>query len=257
MNLRSDLPRMVKIEDIVEEAEDYKTFLFRYPEICKPGQFLMIWLPRINEKPFTVAYSKDGVFGITVQRKGEFTAKLFSLSKNDSFGVRGPYGNGYTIKNGEKTCIIAGGSGAATILPLKESMPDASVIVGGRSKEQLLFTKRLQDAVFTTDDGSYGYHGTVVQAFLELLNKDTFDRVFTCGPEKMMQAVIAICREKGIACQFTLERYMKCGIGICGNCTCGKKRVCVEGPVFSLEDLPALTEFNVSYRTKNGKCEFY
>ena len=70
-------------------------------------------------------------------------------------------------------------------------------------------------------------------------------------------SLISGCLKKNIECQFALERYMKCGIGVCGNCTCGKKRVCVEGPVFQLEDLPNLTDFNKTYRTKVGKAEKY
>lgn len=254
-DMRADLPTMVKILDVIDEAVGYKTFLFEYPVICNPGQFFMIWLPRVNEKPFTIAYNHNGIVGITVQLKGDFTKKLFNLKRGDFFGVRGAYGNGYEIDRNKKACVITGGSGTATVLPLIEALEAPQIIIGSRSKEQLLYVDRFSKAIYTTDDGSYGYHGTVVQAFQELLKKKKIDVVYTCGPEKMMNFIIQVCIENKIECQFALERYMKCGIGICGNCTCGKKRVCVEGPVFRLKDLPELTEFNRTYRTKLGKAE--
>lgn len=256
-DMKADLPVMVKIVDVIDEAVGYKTFLFKYSADCKAGQFLMIWLPRVNEKPFTIAYSREGVLGITVQMKGHFTEELFKLQKGDSFGVRGAYGNGYKIDKSKKACVITGGSGAATIQPLIDALEIPRIIIGAKSKEQLLYVNKFPNAIYTTDDGSFGYSGTVVQAFCDLIEQEKIDIVYTCGPEKMMNSVIQICLKKNIECQFALERYMKCGIGVCGNCTCGKKRVCVEGPVFQLEDLPNLTDFNKTYRTKVGKAEKY
>lgn len=189
--------------------------------------------------------------------KGHFTKELFKLKKGDFFGVRGPYGDGYKIDKAKKACVITGGSGTATIIPIIDELETSHIIIGAKNKEQLLYVNKYSNAIFTTDDGSFGYHGTVVQAFQELIKKEKIDVVYTCGPEKMMNYVIQICLENKIECQFALERYMKCGIGICGNCTCGKKRVCVEGPVFQMEDLPDLTDFNRTYRTKFGKAENY
>lgn len=257
-DMKADLPVMVKILDVIDETVGYKTFLFEYSaNVCEPGQFLMIWLPRVNEKPFTISYNRDGILGITVQLKGHFTEELFKLNKGDYFGVRGAYGNGYKFDMRKKACVITGGSGTATILPLIDALETSWIIIGARSKEQLLYVNKFEDAIYATDDGSYGYNGTVVQAFSELIEREKIDIVYTCGPEKMMNSIIQICKENRIECQFALERYMKCGIGICGNCTCGKKRVCVEGPVFQIEDLPALNEFNKTYRTKLGKSEDY
>ena len=256
-NLVSDLPKMVKIIDVIDEAKDYKTFLFSYPYDCRAGQFLMIWLPRINEKPFTISYKKDDTVGITVQLRGPFTEELFKLKKGDSFGVRGSYGNGYAIDNNKKACIITGGSGTAAVLPLVNELNNPSIIIGAQNKEQLIFINQLPTAIFATDDGSYGFHGNVVEAFTDLISKNHIDVVYVCGPEKMMDAVIKVCMKNNIECQFALERYMKCGIGICGNCTCGKKRVCIDGPIFHTDDLKDLSEFSSTYRTKSGKLENY
>jgi len=255
--LMNDLPVMVKILDVVEEAKGYKTFLFAYPSDCQPGQFLMVWLPRIDEKPLTLSYSKDGVLGITVQLRGVFTKALFDLKKGDSFGVRGGFGNGYVIDNQKKSCIITGGSGTAAVLPLLAKLQAPNVIIGAQSKDYLLYINKLPNAFFTTDDGSYGFHGNVAEAFDNLTSKERIDVAYVCGSEKMTAAIITICKQRGIECQFAMERYMKCGIGVCGTCTCGKKRVCIDGPVFDLNDLSDLAEFSRSYRTKSGKMESY
>jgi dihydroorotate dehydrogenase electron transfer subunit len=253
--LKSDLPKMTRIINVIDEMPGYKTFLFSYPFDCQPGQFLMIWLPRIDEKPFTLSYKKDDILGITVQLRGKFTEELFKLKKGDSFGVRGGYGNCYRVSSNKKTCIITGGSGTAAVLPLACELHDPKIIIGARSKDSLLFIDKLPHAIFTTEDGSYGFHGNVVSAFIDLISKTHIDMVYTCGPEKMMDAVIQICVKEKIECQFALERYMKCGFGICGNCTCGKKRVCVDGPIFKLSDLKDLSEFSTFIRTKSGKIE--
>ena len=266
--LRSDLPTMVKILDVIEETPEFKTFLFSYPGACRPGQFLLIWLPRVDEKPFTLSYKKDGVLGITAQLRGKFTKALFNLKKGDSFGVRGGYGAGYNLdgRGGYgagyavdvcESCVITGGSGTATVLPLLDELQNPNLIIGARNKDSLLYVDKLPNALFTTDDGSYGFHGTVVDAFNDLLSKKRINAVYVCGPEKMMAAVIKICQRRDIDCQFAMERYMKCGIGVCGICVCGGKRVCVDGPIFSLKDLPNLTEFSSIFRTKSGKPEYY
>ena len=247
------LPNVVTITGIIEEAIGFKTFLFKYGQKCVPGQFLMVWLPRIDEKPFTISFIDADTVGITVQLKGRFTEEMFKLNVGDKIGIRGPYGNGYTVGDYIKACIVSGGSGTATVLPLVAALDNPTVIIGGRSKEYLLYKDTLPNAIFTTDDGSYGLQGTVVAALKKELSIQKYDMVYTCGPEIMMDSVIKLCKQQGILCQFTLERYMKCGIGICGNCTCGSKRVCVEGPVFSSEDLESLTEFNKYNRTRTGK----
>jgi dihydroorotate dehydrogenase electron transfer subunit len=243
---------MAVIREITEPAENFRTYIFDYAEPCQPGQFLMIWLPRINEKPFTISMTAPGKIGITVQQVGDFTKELFKLRVGDQFGVRGPYGNGYRIASPDNACVVTGGSGSAAIMPLIRSLNDPLIIIGARTKNLLLYREALKQAHFVTDDGSYGTRGFVTDKLVELLASSPVKTVYTCGPEKMLKAVIDICVKNNVDCQFSLERYMKCGIGVCGQCTCGKKRVCAEGPVFSIEDLPDLTEFGQFKRSKTG-----
>lgn len=254
-SLSTEMPTMVKIKRIENEAEGFKTFYFDYKKKCDPGQFLMIWLPRINEKPFTVSFISKNEIGITVQQRGDFTKKLFELNAGNMIGVRGPYGNGFVIKR-EESCVITGGAGTATILPLIGELDKPEVIIGAKTYNQLLYRSKLPNANFATDDGTYGKYGYVTDVFSEVIRDKKISHVYTCGPEKMMIKIINICLENGIDCQFALERYMKCGIGVCGQCTCGKKRVCVDGPVFNLKDLPQLTELGHIYRNRSGKIVY-
>jgi dihydroorotate dehydrogenase electron transfer subunit len=250
--LDAALPQMAVIKEVLEPAEDFRTFLFDFSEPCLPGQFFMIWLPGINEKPFTVSYAEEGRAGITVQLRGDFTRELFRLRAGDMFGVRGPYGNGYRIDSPDNACVVTGGSGSAAVLPLIKALREPLVIIGARSSKLLLYKDLLPDAHFVTDDGSYGAQGLVTDSLLELLGTALIRTVYTCGPERMIRGVIDICMRHEIRCQFSLERYMKCGFGVCGQCTCGKKRVCADGPVFSIADLPDLSEFGLYARTKTG-----
>jgi dihydroorotate dehydrogenase electron transfer subunit len=110
--------------------------------------------------------------------------------------------------------------------------------------------------IITTDDGSLGIRGFTTDALKGLLKEESFDCVYTCGPEMMMKKVFGLCKEFGVECQASLERYMKCGIGVCGQCCIDGLRVCKDGPVFSSEQLRKLDEFGVFERNKSG-CKVY
>ena len=84
-----------------------------------------------------------------------------------------------------------------------------------------------------TDDGSYGLKGTTVDVMSNLVRNNTFDCVYTCGPELMMKGVVEIANKNSIPVQASLERYMKCGIGICGSCCLDSSLVCQDGTVFN------------------------
>ena len=129
----------------------------------------------------------------------------------------------------------------------------ATAICGARNSG-LLMKPAVCKTVFTTDDGSKGTKGNVLVAMKELLAKGRFDVVYTCGPERMMSAVAYEARSHKADCQLLLERYMKCGIGICGHCCIGEKLVCIDGPMFGLEIL-SNPEFCKVWRTKTGKRE--
>lgn len=251
-------PKITKIIKITEETENIKTILFEYQNSVTPGQFFMVWIPGVDEIPMSISYLEKDIKGITFKKVGDATKVLFELKKGDKIGIRGPYGNGFKIE-GKKLLLIAGGTGIAMIAPVAEEVYNkkisASIVIGAKNKEELFFENRLKkfgsEMYVTTDDGSKGYKGLATDLAKELINKNKFDSVLTCGPELMMKKLYEICSD--ISFQASLERYMKCGIGICGQCCVGKGlRVCKEGPVFDKKTLKNVKDFGVFKRDSAG-----
>ena len=252
-------PRVTKIIEVKKENSDVKTFLFEHPEKTILGQFFMIWIPGVDEIPMSISYSDMNVKGITFKKVGDATKALFNLKKGENIGVRGPYGNGFKI-NGKRILFVGGGTGIVTIAPaVKEATNkniSPTVILGAKNKSELFFENRLKKygakVYVSTDDGSKGYKGFAPDLAKKILAENKFDSVLTCGPEIMMKKLFEIC--KNIPFQASLERYMKCGIGICGQCCVGKGlRVCEEGPVFDGKTLKNIEDFGVFKRDAAGR----
>lgn len=250
--MKYDVPKVVKIKKIVEEAKGFKSFYFDY-EIEKfvPGRFLMVWIPRLDEKPMGISYYKDGTAAITVEKKGKFTTEMFNLKKGDKIGIRGPYGNGFSVK--EDACIVGGGCGIAPLAPLAEINKKCTIILGARNIDIMIFKDRFKEVHYTTDDGTLGHHGFVTDVLEELLKKKKVSVVQCCGPEVMMINLLKVCEKYKVPCECSLERYMKCGIGVCGSCSCGRKLVCKDGPVFTAKQIKSMEDFGKFTRTKSGK----
>ena len=219
-----------------------------------PGQFVMLWLPGMDEKPYGIAGISP--LRISVGARGPFSNKLCSMKKGSRVWLRGPYGHGFELK-GKRALLVGGGYGFGPLRFLAEQAKkrkiSATAICGARNSG-LLMAPAACKTIFTTDDGSAGIKGNVLVAMKELLAKERFDVVYTCGPERMMSAVAYEAKSHKAACQLLLERYMKCGIGICGHCCMGEKLVCIDGPMFGLEVLEN-PEFCKVWRTKTGKKE--
>lgn len=253
-----EMPAMVEVKDVMKETHNTKTIFLNTAIKADPGQFIMLWLPGVEEKPFSVSYIGKEL-GVTAQGRGPYTEKLLSdVEEGMLLGVRGPYGNGFDISGIKKACVIGGGCGAAPVAPLAELLPIPVAIVGARTNTELLFTKRLNSCshlYITTDDGSAGEKGFATDALQQLVGEKhmKFDAVFACGPEVMMQKVFEICEAHKVQCQLSLERYMICGFGICGSCACDGKLVCKDGPVFGSMELRKMKEFGKSARLKSGK----
>ena len=247
------LPTVAKITGVEKENDIVKTFtLDAALEKAEPGQFLMLWLPGFDEKPYSIAGVSP--LKITVGARGPFSEKLCSMKKGDRIWMRGPYGRGFELK-GKSILLVGGGYGFAPLRYLaseaKKKKIAAKAICGARAKGLLMLPAPCE-TVFTTDDGSEGRKGNVLVAMEELMQKEKFDIVYTCGPEKMMGAVARLAKKKGADCQLLLERYMKCGIGVCGHCACGDRLVCFDGPRFGFEILDN-PEFEKVWRDKAGR----
>lgn len=225
-------PVIVTITRVRNETANIRSFFFDQPFVFNPGQFVMVWVPGVDEIPMALS----SLNSITVQNVGDATSALFTLEPGDKIGIRGPFGNGFT--QGEKVLAIAGGVGAAPLLPLVRADCVMTMLLGAKTESELLFLDQLDectDVVIATDDGSQGHKGFVT-SLLDDLNLALYDRVAVCGPEVMMRSVLAKVTEKGLEhkTEFSLHRYMKCGMGVCGSCCIDPSglRVCRDGPVF-------------------------
>ncbi len=248
-----DRPVMTRVLDNREEGEGIKTIALDIKMKAEAGQFVMVWIPGVGEKPFSL--SQIPRVEISYDIKGEFTRALSQVEEGERIGIRGPYGRGWRVGKGS-VCAVAGGLGIAPILPLLGKR-DVILFYGARSKRYIAFRDRIEtertQVVYTTDDGSFGKGGYVYDVFESSKEKEKCKQVLTCGPEIMMKKVVDLCLREGIPCQASLERRMKCGIGICGACAIDPKglRVCKDGPVFDAEELKG-TEFGIYSRDETG-----
>ncbi|MGA1821518.1 MAG: dihydroorotate dehydrogenase electron transfer subunit [Thermoplasmatota archaeon] len=254
------------ISSIIVQPDDSRRWLS-----MMPGQFIMVWIPGVDEVPMSVSsVGGDPIgLGITVQKIGEATDALCSLEEGSLIGIRGPYGNGFTIPDDgsvERVIGVSGGVGAASTVMAMERAAGTGIhtvnLVGSRSANIMIYRERWEDISdsvrFSTDDGSFGHHGFVTDLLKEELgrmNREDLDTalVITCGPEAMMSAVHGILKEFGVKGQFSLERLMKCGLGVCDSCSASGKRVCQDGPVFGSDEIDLIEEFGKSHRDRAGR----
>ena len=258
-------PKIVKITEIIEETPTIKTFKFDwdFEELGKPnpGEFIMVWNFR-NEKPMSIAQINDNELAITVKNIGEFTSQLHGLKAGDEIGVRGSYGNGFDNSlEGRNIIAIGGGVGMAPVNAISSDLAsknNVDVISAAQTKDELLYGESLEklgvNVHYCTDDGSFGFEGFATNCLTDLLEEATYDYAFVCGPEIMMKGIFDILEDAGIPGQYSLERYMKCALGVCGQCCVDGEgwRICVEGPVFENDKIYRITEFGKYRRDASG-----
>jgi dihydroorotate dehydrogenase electron transfer subunit len=275
--LQSRLPKTYRIKHIKQETEMVRTYTFDGSLGAKPGQFVMVWLPGVDEVPMSVAYDDGATTKITFFAVGDMTDELAKAQVGDLVGLRGPFGTCYEWEPGQHIVLVAGGYGAAPMyFVAKETVGHGctlEVIVGARSKEHLLYLEELEalphvSLHVATNDGSVGYKGFNVDILEKLLSScprdgksakkkecHPVDQVFSCGPEMMLKRVSEITAKYGVPSQLSMERYMKCGYGICGNCVLDPLGipVCIHGPVMKNDLLQKATEFGSFHRDDLGK----
>ncbi len=247
---------IVEIEKVVEETPSIRSFYFDWDKDSNPGQFVMIWVPGVDEFPMALSKS-DGTRSITVKKVGHGTSALHKMGSGDRIGVRGPYGNGYELA-GDDIVVVIGGYAASSVRPAivdaSEKGKNITCILGAETKNELLFEEEfgeITDLHICTDDGSSGHEGYVTDLLGDLIDEQT-DLVLTCGPEVMMKKVVDFAISKNIPVQASLERYMKCGLGLCDSCSINGYQVCKDGPVFDSETLKDMDEFGRSERDETG-----
>lgn len=231
----------------------------------------MVWIPGAEEIPMSVMVSdKKDRAAVTIRKHGFGSTALFNKEVGGILGVRGPYGNQFKIGiHTKKVLLVGGGTGLVPLLRLttkiNQAKIDTIIIIGARSKEEVFFEKQASDflaqtkheVIVATEDGSYGVKGYATDAMSEIVNKQKFDMVYTCGPELMMRKVFDIASANSLPIQASLERYMKCGIGICASCCIGDQLVCKDGTVFNGKQLSVMAEFGRIYRDKSGRKNMF
>ncbi|MCI4348665.1 MAG: dihydroorotate dehydrogenase electron transfer subunit [Thermoplasmata archaeon] len=250
---------IVPVETYDQETPSTVTLRFRYPAAARPGQFVMVWIPGDDEIPMSLSYTGNPK-GITVKVMGPTSRAIQHLRPGDRIGIRGPYGNAFDTSP-KKILVVGGGSGAAVLAPAAEIAAAQgsriTVALGATVAPELLFEERFQRmgarVAIATDDGSKGSKGYVTEVAAELLRAESFDAVWTCGPEVMMRKVIDAAAGSRAPVVCSLERVMKCALGLCDACAIGPYHVCVDGPVFPAERIAGLRDFGRFKRESSGR----
>ncbi|MFW6111157.1 MAG: dihydroorotate dehydrogenase electron transfer subunit [Thermoproteota archaeon] len=260
--------RTMPIQNIKNESSTVKTFTFKDHLNAKaePGQFLMLWIPGVDEIPLSILDTDKGdMVSVAVKKVGEATEALHHKEIGDLVGVRGPFGNNFTLQKW-RVLTVSGGTGTIPIHFLLKKLASKATkitsVIGAERKEELLFIEEIEKRLsktsmrlkVTTEDGSYGEKGLATDTLDPLLAREEFDMIYTCGPEPMLRKVFDWAEKKGIPLEASLERLMRCAVGLCGSCIVGRYRVCQDGPVFNSEQLRKISdEFGVSKLGWNGR----
>jgi len=256
----SDLMHSYPIRKIIEHGPGVKSFYFDQTFEVQAGQFVNMWIPGVNEKPFSVSHVQDGRIEISVKAYGPFTQRLMKLKVGERVGIRGPFGHGFTLKN--NALLVGGGIGIAPLRLLAQQLHAKHYrfvsLLGAATAYEIIFAdafSALGSCYFSTDDGSKGRQGVVTESVTEIIKKEHITFVYAAGPEIMFVKLKELLEPLGLPYEFCMERYMKCGIGICGQCVLDDSgiRLCVEGPVVNREMLQNVSELGKPHRDATGR----
>jgi NAD(P)H-flavin reductase len=261
------IPQVGRVLDVVPEATDIVSIRVELPQLptYEPGQVGQLGIFGVGEATFVISSAphEREYLQFTVARVGEVTQAIHDLSPGDAVGVRAPLGKGFPYRDwyGKNVVIAGGGIGMAPLRPLlltllheRDEFGDITLINGARTPELLSYGADRADwtqrgdlhYVETIDVPVEGWEGRTgfVPAVLEEEAPSADNAIaVTCGPPIMIKFTLPVFEKLGFApadVVTTLERRMKCGIGICGRCNIGHKYVCVDGPVFTLAELNEL-----------------
>lgn len=252
----------------------------RVAAYCEPGQFVIVKMDEKGERiPLTICdYDREaGTITIVFQTVGASTERMVSLKEGDAFGdFVGPLGCASDLVEEDmeelrknKILFIAGGVGTAPVYPqvkwLHEHGVDCDVIMGARNKELLILEEEMgkvaKNLYVTTDDGSYGFHGTGTAQLQALWDQGVrYDHCVAIGPMIMMKFVCKLTKELGIPTVVSMNPIMVDGTGMCGACRLlvgGEvKFACVDGPEFDghLVDFDQAMQRQVQYKTEEGRA---
>ncbi|WP_419787046.1 FAD/NAD(P)-binding protein [Pseudodesulfovibrio sp.] len=266
------LPQMATIQEVIDETPNIKTFRvtlnseeamqqFKF----EPGQVGQLSVFGVGESTFVINSSPTRMdyLQFSVMRVGELTERLHKLRAGDQIGVRAPLGNCFPYKDmkGKDIVFVGGGIGMAPLRTLLLYMLDnrddygkITLLYGARSPSDMAFSYELPEWLerddmvteLTVDNGTpdWKHHvGLIPNVLKEMAPSSADAYAVTCGPPIMIKFTIQALHSLGFEDEriiTTLEKRMKCGVGICGRCNIGTKYVCKDGPVFSNAELREL-----------------
>lgn len=261
------VPEPMRIVEAVRELPDVFTFAFE-PEggfAFRPGQFNMLYAHGVGEVAISISGDPAEPERLihTIRAVGNVTRVLERLEAGSSVGVRGPYGTPWPLEEakGRDVCFIAGGLGLAPLRPAilyvlahRHEYGAVKILCGARSPEALLYREQLAHwrgrfdcrVEVTVDHAGRDWYGPVgvITRLVSDAALDPDDAIFACGPEIMLRFVAHELARRAIpyeALWVSLERSMKCGIGLCGHCQLGGHFLCKDGPVYRFDRVaPAL-----------------
>jgi len=264
------LPESFTVKRVKRETHDTFTLYLTPDNKAKnisfqPGQFNMLYHFGFGEVPISISGDPNDVkiFTHTIRAVGNVTRAIKNLKSGDSLGVRGPFGTAWPVENamGDDLVIVGGGIGLAPLRPAlywalanRKSYGKVILLYGTRTPDDILYRHELErwrsrfdlSVEVTVDRGISGWAGNVgvVTTLIPRINFDPYHTTaFVCGPEIMMRYVIIELQKKGVADNkifVSLERNMKCGIGLCGHCQIVSTFVCKDGPVYSYDRVKGL-----------------
>lgn len=253
-------------ENVCELCRDVKGYFLALEKRLgsKPGQFIMLWVPGVGEIPLSVTDEEDKKVLLVIARKGRVTTFIHNNVRPGSvMYLRGPLGRGFQVNSDSRALIVGGGCGAAPLLFLTKMLvrnrSQVTVALGFKDRDSVMlveeFLKYTKDVYVATEDGSVGVRGTVIDLMEKLVSDGAYDFVYTCGKEAMMKAVVSKAIDMGLEVEASLERLVKCGLGICGSCSLEPLglRVCADGPVFKGRVLTQLDDFGRWWRDASGR----
>lgn len=233
------------VEHVRDENYRTKTLILDRSLPAEPGQFVMAWIPGVDEKPFSIA--ADDPLALTVVAVGLLSEAVCRLGVGALLWVRGPLGRGFTLPDdprGKRLLLVGGGYGVAPLLFLGRRATAAGCVVdaciGARTAADVLLAAPLRVACetvrITTEDGTLGQDGMVTRAVGDAIKAAEPDMVYACGPVGMLEAVERQCRDYGLPHQLSWEARIRCGMGLCGACEVHGRSIdgwlaCHDGPV--------------------------
>ncbi|MDX9857565.1 MAG: FAD/NAD(P)-binding protein [candidate division Zixibacteria bacterium] len=227
-----------------------------------PGQFNMLYVYGVGEVPISISGdpTKPRALVHTTREVGTVTRAMRQLRAGETIGVRGPYGSSWPVDEakGRDVVLVTGGIGLAPLRPViyyllanREKYEKVVLLYGARTPEDILFRKDLEhwrsrfdvETHLTVDRASGSWRGNV-GVVTQLIKRSPFDPLhclaMVCGPEIMMRFTVSEFEKRGVTadCMYlSMERNMKCGIGLCGHCQIGPTFVCKDGPVYRYDRL--------------------